>query len=40
VLAESSDPVVRESHFNRPKATFSIPPRTTAVFWETRHGKR
>jgi pullulanase-type alpha-1,6-glucosidase len=39
VLAGSSDPVVRESHFVRPKARFWIPPRTTAVFWETRHGQ-
>jgi pullulanase-type alpha-1,6-glucosidase len=39
VLAASTDPVVREAHFNRPKATFWIPPRTAAVFWETRHGR-
>ena len=39
-LAGSSDPVVREAHFVRPKATFHVPARTTAVFWEAQHRRR
>ncbi len=36
VLAASDDPLVRTSGFNAATGTFSVPGRTTAVFWTSR----